>query len=56
MYFAINKHDGSYFVGKRTQTGYTELRYLKTAITYQHLSHDDYTFFKLDDDFNILEL
>ena len=44
-YVARNKNTGEFFVGKTTQTGYTELRFLKRAIKYQGKKLEDYDFY-----------
>lgn len=49
-YFAINKSTGDFFVGKSTQTGYTELRFLKRAITYWEKKLEDYDYYLLSAD------
>ena len=55
-YFAINKKTGAFFVGKVTQTGYTELRHLKRAITYWEEKLEDYDFYVLGVDFVITKV
>ena len=50
-YVAINKNTGEFFVGKSTQTGYTELRFLKRAIKYRGKKLEDYDFYVMGVDF-----
>lgn len=49
-YYAINKFNGDFFVGKSTQIAYTRVSDLKKAIKYWGKTTKDYDLFKLSSD------
>ena len=56
MYFAIHTTSGKFFVGKNTQTSYTKIGALKSAIKYKGYSIGDFEFYEMNTNGDIINI